>query len=235
MTKTLVLLPGTMCDARLFTPIIEHFSARGWHIRVPAIYSPESNLDQLGAQILSCLPERFDLVGLSLGAVVAQHMLRAAPHRISHLAHLDANVRANDQPTREDPFSRVGKLGLQRYMQEVMLRRYLHEPNLHNATITNCVVDMALDQGLAIWRAQLDLLNTRFDASSLLSSSPVPTLLGAGEHDRIAPLSNLRKVSGANVMRTVYPASGHLPTLENPAAVITSLEKLFAPPITSQE
>ena len=88
----LVLLPGMMCDARLFRPQIEALSAR-WPVMVAPIGGHDT-MARLAAEVLSAAPARFALAGLSMGGIVAMEILRQAPERVARLALLDTNPLA---------------------------------------------------------------------------------------------------------------------------------------------
>jgi pimeloyl-ACP methyl ester carboxylesterase len=73
----LVLLPGMMCDARLFGPQIAAFGARSLHL---AAMTGADTVQALAAQILAQAPPRFALAGLSMGGIVAMEVLAPAPN-----------------------------------------------------------------------------------------------------------------------------------------------------------
>ena len=88
----LILLPGMMCDGRLFGPQI---AALGQirEVRVAPI-SGHTSTAALAAEVLAHAPPRFALAGLSMGGIVAMEVLAQAPDRIERLALLDTNPRA---------------------------------------------------------------------------------------------------------------------------------------------
>ncbi|WP_420398490.1 alpha/beta fold hydrolase, partial [Marinovum algicola] len=90
----LVLIPGMMCDARLFAPQIAAFSGnRGLHL---APIAAQDSVPALAAQILASAPPRFALAGLSMGGIVAMEVLRQAPDRVDRIALMDTNPRAEN-------------------------------------------------------------------------------------------------------------------------------------------
>ena len=93
MREPLVLLPGMMCDVRLFAPQIAAFSHEH-----PVLVAPLTGADTMSAlatAVLAIAPPRFALAGLSMGGIVAMEMIRQAPDRISRLALLDTNALAD--------------------------------------------------------------------------------------------------------------------------------------------
>jgi len=74
MTLPLVLLPGMMCDARLFGPQIDAFSAARV-VQVAPIGGHDS-VAALAREVLLHAPPVFALLGLSMGGIVAMECLR---------------------------------------------------------------------------------------------------------------------------------------------------------------
>src|SRR5690606_3422780 len=95
MDQPLVLVPGLRCDGYLYAPIIEllpdHVAA------VVADISRDDSIAAMARRILVSAPARFALAGLSMGGYVVLEMIRQAPERITHLALLDTNARADSE------------------------------------------------------------------------------------------------------------------------------------------
>ena len=75
MAQPLVLLPGMMCDARLFGPQIAELSAE-FSIMVSPVTRGE-RIEEIASGLLDELPARFALAGLSMGGIVAMEFARA--------------------------------------------------------------------------------------------------------------------------------------------------------------
>ncbi|PXA89735.1 alpha/beta hydrolase, partial [Caulobacter sp. D4A] len=95
----LVLLPGLLCDARLWRE-----QALALH-DVADIQVADLTLDDsvaaMAARVLAAAPERFALGGLSMGGYVAFEILRQAPERVTRLA-LFSTSAAPDSPQRAE-------------------------------------------------------------------------------------------------------------------------------------
>ncbi len=230
-TGTLVLLHGTLCDSRLFAAQISHFAANGWRIRTPVVRGHESGMRGLAALILSGLPERFALVGLSLGGIVALEMMRQKPGRITHLALLDTSDAADSDKAfeardREHMYAR--EMGLGPFMEKIMLKRYLHPDNLGDKELCATVVDMALDHSLEVWNSQRALLDYRRSSRDVLERCDVPVLVGCGAADTICPPELHREMAKAlGIEAAVFEGCGHMSPLEDPAAVNSALGGLL--------
>ncbi|MCB1407476.1 MAG: alpha/beta hydrolase, partial [Rhodobacteraceae bacterium] len=120
MTLPLVLLPGMMCDGRLFAPQI---AALGRRAVMVAPVTEHDSVQALAAAILAHAPPRFALAGLSMGGIVAMEVLRQAPKRVARLALLDTNPLAETpevQARRGPQIARALAGGLVHVMRDEM-------------------------------------------------------------------------------------------------------------------
>jgi len=86
-----VFIPGLLCSARLYDPVLPTAWAHG------AVTVADSRRDDtihaMAARLLDDAPERFVLVGLSMGGYVAHEVMRLAPERVSGLALISTSAR----------------------------------------------------------------------------------------------------------------------------------------------
>ena len=72
----LVLLPGMMCDARLFGPQIDALSGQlPLHL---GVITAHDSVPALAAAVVAAAPPRFALAGLSMGGIVAMEIVAQA-------------------------------------------------------------------------------------------------------------------------------------------------------------
>jgi len=214
----LMLVPGMMCDARVYTPQIAAFCGdRTLHL--PVLRGADTT-EGLAHRILVNAPERFALAGLSMGGIIAMEVMARAPERVERLALLDTNpcdelpeLRARRSPQIE----RVRNGGLKEVMSEEMKPNYLADGTDMRMILDLCM-RMALDLGPDTFISQSLALRDRPDRREVLRGIRVPTLIMCGREDRLCPLSR------HEFMRDLVPGSrleiiegaGHLPVLEQP-------------------
>jgi pimeloyl-ACP methyl ester carboxylesterase len=214
----LVLVPGMMCDARLFGPQVAALSrTRAIH---HAPITRADDVDDLAAEILSHAPPRFALAGLSMGGIVAMAVVARAPERVAALALLETNPRAETDTVRarrEPQIARVRAGGLAAVMREELKPLYLADGPDRPRILDLCMA-MALDLGAAVFERQSRALQRRPDRQDALAAVRVPTLVLCGAEDRLCPLER-HTLMAALVPRArlaVIEGAGHLPTLEQP-------------------
>ena len=218
MKEPLVLLPGMMCDGRLFAPQIAAFSHER-AVMVAALTGADT-MSALASSILAIAPPRFALAGLSMGGIVAMDMIRQAPERISRLALLDTNAKADppqNAAIREAQVESALNGGLRAVMRDEMKPNYLANGPERDRILGLCM-EMAEDLGPQIFADQSNAIKRRPDQQETLRKVRVPTLVLCGEDDRLCPLERHELmhdlILGSHL--AVIPGAGHLPTLEQP-------------------
>ncbi|MCG6904729.1 MAG: alpha/beta hydrolase [Rhodobacter sp.] len=221
MTDPLVLLPGMMCDARLFLPQIIALSSE-FSVQVAPITQGDT-VEEIARNVAAALPDRCALAGLSMGGIVAMEVLRIAPARISRLALMDTNCQAempNVAAAREPQIvgARAGRLA--EIMRDEMKPNYL-APGSGRIEVLNTVMDMALDLGPDVFVRQSRALQRRPDQQSTLRKSKTPALIVCGEHDTLCPIRRHEFMAHLmpNARLEIIDDAGHLPPLEQPGRV----------------
>ncbi|MEP1519770.1 MULTISPECIES: alpha/beta fold hydrolase [Rhodobacterales] len=233
MAEPLVLLPGMMCDARLFGPQIAELSA-DMTVTVAPVTRGE-RIEEIASGLLDELPARFALAGLSMGGIVAMEILRRAPDRITRLALMDTNPLAETPvvaAAREPQIigARTGRL--EQVMREEMKPNYL-APGPYRHEVLDLVMDMAMTLGAEVFVRQSRALQRRRDQQGTLRKCKVPTMVLCGAHDALCPIK--RHTFMAELIPyaelEVIEDAGHLPTLECPDQTTAALRKWMAMPL----
>jgi len=218
MKEPLLLLPGMMCDARLFGPQIDAFS----HERV-IVTAPQNDHDTvagLAQDILENAPPQFALAGLSMGGIVAMEVFRQAPDRVTRVALLDTNPKAEVAAVaqnREPQMEKVRAGHLRAVMRDEMKPNYLTDGPRMGQILDLCMA-MADALGPDVFINQSRALQTRPDQQDTLRQVKVPTLILCGEDDALCPIHRhelMHDLIPGSTLRIVRNA-GHLPTLEQP-------------------
>ena len=228
---TLVLLPGMMCDARLFEFQIRRLkqdSGDALSIIVPPLDTAES-LPELARHVLNVTPPSFALCGLSMGGIVAMEMLAKAPDRIERLALMDTNPLAETEQgvarrNRQIQDVRAGRLV--QVIADEMKPLYLTDGSNKQAHLDLCM-DMALSLGDDAFIAQSLVLRDRRDQTETLKSVRCPTLILHGAEDKLCPAERhqLMKDLIPHAELVVVDGAGHLPPIEMPEEVTAHLYK----------
>lgn len=227
MNEALLLLPGMMCDARVFTPQIEVFSASRTILVAPMTTS--NSFTSLANNILNSAPPKFALAGFSMGGIAAMEIMRQAPERVTRLALLDTNPLAETlerQQQRETQIDSVLAGNLETVMRDEMKPHYLSDASDSSAILKLCM-DMAIALGPKVFVTQSRALQSRGDQTATLTSVRVPALVLCGEDDRLCPVTAHQEMQQRipSAALAIIAGAGHLPTLEQPDKTNEALDK----------
>ena len=170
MSDPLLLLPGMMCDARLFSHQVTTFSASRSVSVAPLTQA--DNFTDLAKIVLETAPPKFALAGLSMGGIAAMEIIRLAPHRVTHLALMDTNALPDTPERRADRDVQIAKArsgGLYDIMRDEMKPNYLADgPN--KADILDLCMQMAHTLGPDVFVNQSKALQGRADQTNTLKN-----------------------------------------------------------------
>lgn len=221
----LVLVPGLLCSARLYTLQVAALWPHG-QVAI-ADHRRDDGMAAIAARILADAPPRFSLAGLSMGGYIAFAMMRQAPERIARLALLDTSARPDtaEQKAGRDKFIATAEAGGLNDIVETLTPRFLHPDHANNETFKGVIRAMAQETGAEAFVRQIKAIRSREDSRPLLAKIGCPTLVLVGDTDVLTPPELSQEiaagVSGAKLV--VVPNCGHLSTIERPDAVNKAL------------
>lgn len=231
--EPLVMVPGMMCDARVFAPQINDLS-RDTGVHVAAVAGGESIRDMAG-RVLDQAPQRFALMGHSMGGIVAMEVLRRAPERVSRIALISTTPLAEtpEQASWREPQIVKAQAGRLDEAVAGSLPADNFAPGPARNAILQMVIDMAYGFGAETFVRQSRALQRRPDAQKVLRQTKVPALILCGAHDKVTPVKRHEFMAGLiPVARLeVFDAAGHMPTLETPEQVTAALRTWMKEPL----
>jgi pimeloyl-ACP methyl ester carboxylesterase len=219
----LLLLPGLLCDARLWRDQAE---ALGATLRcIVADLTQDDNLAAMAARALDAVPagSPIALAGLSMGGYVAMEIMRQAPARIARLALMDTSARADtpEQSRRRRGLLALSNSGQFRGVTPRLLPQLLHPARL-DGPLGEEVRAMAERVGREAFQRQQRAILARPDSRPHLPAIRVPTLVAVGDHDILTPPDLAAEIAGLVPRATLarIPDAAHLPPMETPGAVL---------------
>lgn len=227
----LVLVPGLMCDAALWEPVLARLAPVA-QCQVVEHRSTDS-ITGMARQALDAAPHAFALVGHSMGGRVALEMLRLAPQRVLRLALLDTGYRQRiaGTPGDDEARARHALLALARTegvraMANQWVQGMVHPARLTDAVLLKAIVAMFERNSPDTFAHQIHALLNRPDAAPALAGVQVPTLVLCGREDSWTPVSQHEEmaalVPGQEVLHVVE-SCGHMSPMERPVSVAQAL------------
>ena len=226
---TLVMIPGTLCDSRVFKR--QKQALRGVADVVIVDYRGLRQLDQWAAQLLRKLPTRFSVAGFSLGGLWALELLRQAPRRVQRIAMIASNAQGAS-PGGQRKSAWLWRMWRERGPGEVAKHvkpAYFHHERNRRANAI-LVHDMALRTQRKAAFSEFAWAAQRPAGFAALAAFDGPLLLVSGAKDRLCPPAMQRAMVAAQPSSQWLELArvGHFVPLEAPARLNHALLRWMA-------
>ena len=225
MSVTPVLLPGNMCDARLWASPMREVLPHA----IDADLTQDDSIAAMAERTLTAVEGRLLLVGFSMGAIVAAEMWVQDAARVAGIVLLGYNAgadlpeRAAHRPLQQ---AEVRSGGLERVLVEELKPNYLGAANRRDAVLLELLRDMGLALGPDVFVRQSEALRFRPDRRAALAEMRLPVLYGCGMEDMLCPPAWHCEWNAKTPCSrlAVIPGAGHMLPLEDPDATASMIE-----------
>ena len=221
----LVLVPGLLLTEGLYAHQIRHLADTA-DVTVADTLQDDS-IQAMADRLLAAAPERFALGGLSMGGYVALAVMATAPERVTHLALMDTQARADGEEAKRRrrallALSRQGKF---KGVTPRLLPQLIHPDRLEEPALVDPIMAMAEAVGREAFARQQEAIMAGPDRMDLLPAIRCPTLVMVGRQDALIPLARSAEMAEAipGARLAVIEECGHLPTMERPQAATALL------------
>ena len=227
MATDLILVPGLMCDGAVWQPLLPRLAPLArCHV---VDHGDADDLVLMARRLLDAAPPRFALAGHSMGGRVALEVMRLAPERVVRLALLDTGYRARaagaagaEEARKRQALLDVAATQGVRAMAQRWVQDMVHPDRLGDATLIEAIVAMFERKPADVFARQIRALLARPDATDVLRTVRVPTLVACGRADGWAPVSQHEEIAALiprGAMLRIVDDAGHMCTMEQPDAV----------------
>jgi pimeloyl-ACP methyl ester carboxylesterase len=219
----LLCVPGTLCDARLFAPLLARLDWPAWSTRPIS----EPDLAESARRLADGAPDRFVALGFSLGGFVALEWLRQMPDRLAGLVLIGSNARPDPAANAAGRRAQVAqaKRDGRAAVVEGLWGDYLAPENEGDAALRGAIRTMAEDCSDADFAAQAEIAITRPASLETVAKTALPILLVRGEADRLCPADRVSEIAAAarHADCATIAGAGHFAPLEAPGEVADAL------------
>ncbi|MCV0426021.1 MAG: alpha/beta hydrolase [Roseibium sp.] len=225
MQDQLILLPGLLCDARIYAAQIGALGHRAT-ISVPDLSGYDS-IGDMATAVLAHAPPRFSLGGFSMGGHVAIEIAIRAPERVERLVLIETTYKPVAEHIRahlRGSLERLGSGDIGGYLDDAYPNYFATDAKVDQSFKT-IFMEMGLAQGATAAVRQINAVLTYRGHMGVLSQISCPTIVICGElskrnsyevqkemADKI-PNSNMISIKGA----------GHFVSLEQPETTTATL------------
>ena len=230
MKPFIVLMPGMMCNQDVFS---HQINALENFFNVIVIEFNEHRDIELGVKNLaSNLPNKFHLLGHSMGGIVAMELVKQHNKRVLSLALLNTNPYEEKQELkdkRNKALKELDALDLISLMKSDYISRYFPDDCRDKNKLIQQCVDMASILDKKVFYNQSVALRDRKDQTSILENVDCKTLIICGERDQLCPVSyhsDMNKMIKSSDL-IVLEGVGHMPIIECPLILNNHLKNFY--------
>lgn len=218
-----VLVPPLLCSARVYDSVIDTVWSRGSVTVADTLH--DATIPGMAARLLRDAPEKFALLGTSMGGYVALEVARQAPDRLLGLALVSTSADADAQEmlaSRRRQKQIVAEGGFSGLV-DAAFPGIVAERNESDPELLRAWRGMAAEVGADRFLQQQEAVMSRTDSNDLLETIPCPTFVIHGSDDRLIPNAQGVRMAAAIPHATVriIEQAGHFLFLERPDAART--------------
>lgn len=215
----LVLLPGFMTDADLWTDMADRLAQVG-----PIHHgdlSRDDAIPDMARRVAAAAPDRFGLVGFSMGGYVAREVAHRVPDRVQALVLIATSSRADTQAQARRKAAAVAQIRQHgfRGLSQAAILQSVHPERAGDAALITRIRQMGDRLGGPAFLRQAG--QARASDRDRLGAIGCPTLVVAAAQDALRSLDEAQElrdgIQGATL--TVIDGSGHMLPLEVPEAL----------------
>ncbi|CAG9208799.1 Putative hydrolase or acyltransferase of alpha/beta superfamily [Paraburkholderia tropica] len=217
-----VLLPGFMLDETLWDEVVSLCGHRRQIVR-PRLATVET-IEDIADDVARRAPDRFVLVGFSLGGYVARKLAERYPERVEALVLIASSLRDDTPEQAQAKRNAVATLTADSFqgLSRSSIARSVHQNRRGDDALIERIRSMGRRLGYAALASQSNLSRT-------INSQPAlecPTLVIAAAADDLRSASETTELSAAIPGSTLVtiPDSGHMLPIEQPVALVEAIE-----------
>ncbi len=205
--STIVLAPGFMTDYDMWSDLVPFLKD---HNVMYAYFREGTTLQELAANNLRRCPERFILIGFSLGGYISRHMFYQAPERVEALVLIGTSTRPTVSPVTNGPAVKMF-----RGMSRSALRRAVHVDRENDETLIDRLKEMGERLGAEVF-ARLSALERKSDLE-MMRMIQCPVLVVTADQDRLRSMEESTEMAeAAHAPLVVLEHCGHMMPMEEP-------------------
>ncbi len=214
----ILFVPGLACNSTMWRDQIAGLEdiADCWVAPLPAY----DDLTPIAEDILKDAPDRFALVGSSMGGYLAFEIIRKAPERVTGLALIGttADPELPDVTARRWHMIRKSEKRGFLTMWREFIPRFVHPDRLDDVALIEELMKQAYEIGHYTFRQHQIAMMKRGGYHDVLKTIRCPTAIMVGDGDILTPVATHQEMADTipGALISIFPNSGHLLSIERP-------------------
>jgi len=225
-TLPLVLLPGYMLDDTLWDDVVPLLPADLPVHRLPL--APGTTMEEIAHNIAEAAPERFVLVGFSLGGYVARKVAELFQQRVAALVLIVTSLEADSAERARAKQQAIAAMDPANFrgLSTGAIAQSLHPDRRGDKALVARIRNMGRELGHAAMAVQSNLRRDGIAAASLRC----PTLVIAAAQDGLRSEAESEELAAAipGACLKIIDNSGHMLPLEQPQALAALIQDWLA-------
>lgn len=219
MKEKIYLIPGLMCDERLWervTPYLED-DYELIHLKIPLT----SNFDEIIATLdKEFKEEKINLFGFSFGAYISSYYTINHPSRVKRLflnAGTPSVMTPKEIEKRNNMLEMMNSFGFQGISSK-KVASLLEDPNHNDENLINLIKHMYVDLGEEVYIAQIKTINNRIPLEQDLINLDIPIKMFYSTNDRLLNYKSLENFTQEHkhITKVTRVGTSHMIPLEMP-------------------
>jgi len=192
MKEKIYLIPGLMCDDRLWervTPYLED-DYELVHLEIPRTSNFDEIIDILDKEFKE---EKINLFGFSFGAYISSYYTINHPNRVKRLflnAGTPSVMTPKEIEKRNNMLEMMNSFGFQGISSK-KVASLLEDPNHNDENLINLIKHMYVDLGEEVYVAQIRTINNRIPLEQDLINLDIPIKMFYSTNDRLLNYKSL--------------------------------------------
>jgi len=228
-TTRLDLVPGTLCDARMWSRLTPLLGA-GFEFNYVPLYEAQDR-PQMQQIMADHTAAPANIVAFSLGVYMALEFVLAHPERVKSLVLIAGSAQGLSEKEKELRLRTIPLLERTAYagLSRMRLREILHPTHHEDQDAIDLIQQMALDLGKDVLITQFRASMDRPDVMDRLHEITCPVLLVGAREDKLVDPDILPEMHPRfpDARLRLYEGTGHMIPLEVPELLAADLKDFF--------
>jgi len=222
--KSLVFIPGFMLDETIWRLAEPSLACLGRVIH-PNIFTGK-DIPDIAHKILAVTPDKFVLIGFSMGGYIAREICRLAPNRVEKLVLIATSSRGDTAARKVVKETTLKSVDNFSALSRSSIRRSFVETTPGLDQLIEEIRDTSKRLGKAVFSQQLRM--PRESDSTKLSQITCPTLVLAGRFDKLRSVEEAAElVAGIPHAKIKILDTGHMVPLESPGGMADAITEFI--------
>ena len=218
---SVAMIPGFMLDETLWNDF-RNYLPQDWPVYTASLGDGPTIRD-MARRIAESLPQRFVLIGFSLGGYIARQLAADYPERVEALILVASSLREDTQQQKKTKLQAVQALTPERFrgLSNGTIAQSLHPDNAANKALVSIIKEMSFRLGYQALATQSALDRSQVPATTI----HCPTLVIASTNDAMRSLEEAKELLAAipNSELEVIEGCGHMIPLEQPKVLALTI------------